>query len=150
MPHARLMIMLSVLALVPASMMGGCGSGTASNGGDDDGKPAADSGADIGQPSTNDSGGASCVDAGPADDRPACNDCAYAHCCKQIDDCASDPQCIQLTNCEAACAPDDVTCLFTCGSLYDPSSLQAIAACAQLYCSTECPAPVIDAGTGGI
>ena len=147
MPHTRLMVLVSMFALIPAAVIEGCGSGTATNGDDDDDKPAADSGADIGQPSSGDGGsGGSCVDAGPADDRPACNACAYANCCKQIDDCANDPNCTAFDACEAACDPSDIQCLLLCQEEYDTTTAQAVGACAQQKCATECPAPSFDAG----
>jgi len=152
MRHTRFIFVVSMVSLVPAALAAGCGSGSKV----DDGG-SADSGHDIGNPADGSSGtgsdsggggggGGSCTDAGPADDRPACNACAYANCCKQIDDCANDPSCTAFDSCEAACDPSDIQCLFLCQSEYDTTTAQAVGACAQQKCATECPAPVVDAG----
>jgi hypothetical protein len=87
-----------------------------------------------------------CTDGGPASDDPACNACAYANCCKQVDDCANDPDCTAIINCEAACAPTDEQCLLTCQLTADPTTLEAVGNCVQQKCPTQCQGP--DSGPG--
>ena len=151
MRHTRFVFVVSMFAFVPAAIAMGCGSG--SNTGGDPGN-GTQTGGDGGGQTTGDgspvSGGDSggplppgCFDGGPADDRPACNACAYANCCKQIDDCANDFNCQAIQNCEAEAGTDQFA-LLLCQEAYDPTTLQAVGACATAKCATECPPP--DAG----
>ncbi len=155
--------LVSVSATFVSAISAGCGSGsgnstcppgevcqaacpagevcTPADGGTTDGSPV----------SGGDSGGTlppGCTDAGPADDNPACNTCVYAHCCKQVDDCANDPNCVAIENCESACDPNDEGCLLNCQLTADPTTLEAVGNCAQQDCPTECQPP--DSGLGGL
>jgi hypothetical protein len=153
-------------AFVSAVTTAGCGSGTASGtcppgdvceaacpegeicipaDGGGDGSGGGGGGGDGSSTTGGDSGGgtlpAGCTDAGPADPNPTCNACAYANCCKQVDDCAADPSCTGLDNCEAACDPNDIQCLLLCQDEYDTTTATAVGACIQQHCAVQCPAP---------
>jgi hypothetical protein len=86
-----------------------------------------------------DSGGgtlpAGCTDGGQADTDPNCNACLYAHCCKEVDDCANDSNCQAIINCEAACAPTDENCLLECQLTADPTTLEAVGNCSNQNCA---------------
>jgi hypothetical protein len=102
--------------------------------------PADGGGGDGSSTTGTDSGGgttlpAGCTDGGQADPDPGCNACLYAHCCKQVDDCANDPSCQAIINCEAACAPTDESCLLTCSLTADGTTLEAVGNCSNQYCA---------------
>ncbi|MGH7284438.1 MAG: hypothetical protein ACRELY_23170, partial [Polyangiaceae bacterium] len=84
-----------------------------------------------------DSGGLppGCTDGGQADTDPGCNACLYAHCCKQIDDCANDPNCQAIQACAAGCDPSDTYCLLSCQLGYDTTTIFAVGTCDQVYCA---------------
>lgn len=155
MRHARFVFAIAFFTSSAGVLIEGCGSGTpscpagdvcTSANGDDGGR-------DIGNPSDGGGGGGdgssstTCADAGPVDDNPACNSCAYANCCTQITACQADPNCTGLEACLAACASNDTECQLTCQVEYDPTTLQNVGVCAQQRCPTECKAP--DSGGPG-
>jgi hypothetical protein len=166
MRHAPFVLGISFSALVVSAVAAGCGSGSGTGNGDcpagETCTPACPAGevctpADGGGGTTGDgspvtsggdSGGtlpAGCTDGGPADDDPVCNACVYAHCCKQVDDCANDPNCVAIEKCESACDPSDFTCLGDCTLTADTTTLEAVGNCAQQDCPTECAGSEPDA-----
>jgi hypothetical protein len=81
-------------------------------------------------------------------DRPACDQCAKAKCCKEIDACDKSNACKVLADCIADCDADDFACVLTCQGA-NPSGAQLlteIGYCAQAQCKTECPSEMPDSG----
>src|SRR5690606_7296681 len=103
---------------------GGSSSGGSSSGGNDSGTtPPAD-----------------CSKMGTVDDRPACDACTKQKCCAQLQACDSSAACKAAQTCIAACAEDDIVCIFQCAAGGQGADLlQAVGVCASQSCPDECP-----------
>jgi hypothetical protein len=92
-------------------------------------------------------GDPSCASHAKIDDRPACDQCARAHCCKYVLDCDESPDCQALMQCFDDCA-GDAFCQFTCSAAHEPGSavLTNVSSCAKTKCGKECPDVELDGG----
>jgi hypothetical protein len=74
---------------------------------------------------------------------PACNDCLAASCCAQQAACATGTECDATFICLKACAAGDTACQKACGTASLPGATDhdALIACLQSSCMTECAAP---------
>lgn len=90
---------------------------------------------------------ADCTNHAKVDDRPACDQCARAKCCKEILACDQSSSCLALQDCLAACAPNDVFCQLSCsGNDTAVNLLSDVGNCAKRNCPSECPSTASDGG----
>ena len=96
---------------------------------------------------TSSGGTASCATRAKVDDRPACDQCVRAQCCKQVLACDDEPDCDALQKCADACA-GDAFCQFGCRGTHESgaSALDKVASCATAKCAAECPSSIPDGG----
>lgn len=120
------------------SSSGGSSGSTSSSGGSSSGT----SGTDGSTPA------ADCSKMGKVDDRPACDACTKQKCCAQLQACEASAACKQAQNCIAACASDDIFCVFECSATSGTGGqlLQDVGVCASQQCANECPSGFSDAG----
>jgi hypothetical protein len=138
-----------VLACSSATMPGG--SGGAADAGPPDAGPQDSGPADAG-PSDTGPADAACALLSPySSENAACNDCAQAMCCVEINGCLGDPGCNDdYVDCTIGCALDDdggagadaglTMCLDGCGTQYPKGKGEYDVAigCAEQACATEC------------
>lgn len=138
-----------VLTFVAA---GGCSSDATKDGSVDlpERDPKKDAGADSGTTPT---------DSGPAapdctsmplkvSDKPACDTCAKAKCCAEVQTCDKSNDCKALQACLEPCANDDLVCVLTCQAAHPKGqdALQEVGSCALANCKVECPSETPDSG----
>jgi hypothetical protein len=81
------------------------------------------------------------------DDAP-CTKCLNQSCCKELRECAFEPQCLKLLQCIMDCPANDDACDNNCLKMYPDgfTPLSAITGCTRDHCEAAC---TDTPGTGG-